>query len=60
MTIVTSKERFKTSFGDAFIIENPPKISVGDAILLDGVECVVKQIIFPTRPTAEEMITIVI
>lgn len=58
MTKVTAKEKFNTSFGVAFLVENPPELRVGESISVDGDVYQIKRIAFPSIPTDEDIIAI--
>ncbi len=60
MIKLTSKEKFETSLGLIFVVENPPLISKGENVVIDGQEYKIKGLIFPTRPTNRDMISIVV
>ncbi len=60
MIKLTSKEKFKTLLGDIFIVENPPLISKGEIVTIDEQEYEIKNIIFPSRPTEKDIVSIVV
>lgn len=58
MIKVTSKEKFNTSFGEVFVLEDPPNLHVGQTILINEKEYTIKRIAFPTRPTEKNIVSI--
>lgn len=60
MTAVISKEKYNTSRGLTFILENSPSIKVGEMLLVDDVLVKIEEIIFPSRPTENNLIAITV
>ena len=58
MTKVTAKGKFNTSFGMAFLVENPPALRVGESISVDGDVYQIKRIVLPSRPTDADIVAI--
>lgn len=59
MMRVTSKGKFNTSFGTAYVTEMDNKLNVGDKIIIDDETIIVKKILFPTIPTHDNTVTII-
>ena len=51
MMKLTSKEIYNTSMGTVFIIDNNPKIKVGDDIIINEVKYTIKNIVTRSRPS---------
>ncbi|MDE5576226.1 MAG: hypothetical protein K2J11_02405 [Oscillospiraceae bacterium] len=60
MIELTSKEKFNTSLGVIFIIEDPPLLHKGEDVVIDGQKYKIKRFIFLTRPTDKDIISIVV
>ncbi len=60
MKNITSAEMFDTTRGKIFVISENIDISIGEEILINGKKYAVKNIIFPTAPTNENKIAIVV
>lgn len=60
MTKLTSKGKYNTSFGTAILVETSEVLRIGDQVIIDGEEYVIKKITLPSRPTNENLITIFI
>ena len=60
MINLIAAEEFNTTFGKAFVIEDPPEIYKGQAVLINDREYTIKKIIFPSRPTEKDIITIIV
>ena len=60
MINVISAEEFNTSFGKAFIIENPSELHTGQAVMVNDKEYIIKKIILPSRPTEKNIVTIIV
>lgn len=60
MLKLTSKEKFETSLGLIFVIENPPLITKGEKVIINEQEYEIKRIIFPTRPLRKDVISVVV
>lgn len=51
MMKLTSKEKYKTSMGTAFIVDNDNELEIGKAVIIDGVQYTIKRITSPSRPS---------
>lgn len=51
MTKVNIIDRFDTSLGKAIIVDANQHFRVNDSVIVDGVQCTIKMVVSPTRPT---------
>lgn len=58
MKIVNSVGKYNTSFGIAFIIKYETDIYVGQSIIIDNTEYIVKKIQMQTSPSEVDLITV--
>ncbi len=60
MKKVKSREKFNTSLGETFIVDNNIPLKIGEDIEIDGKIYKIKRIIFPSVPQKEEIISIIV
>lgn len=58
MMKVTSKEKYNTTFGKAYILKGVHQIRVGQTIIIDDEQYTVKRILLPSRPNKNDEITV--
>lgn len=58
MKTVNSIEKFKTSFGTAFIIECEEKLFVGQTIIIDNTEYTIKKVQMQSLPNSTNLIAV--
>lgn len=51
---VTSKEKYNTSFGKAYILTGVNDIKVGQTIIIDDEQHKIKRILLPSRPNEND------
>ena len=56
--ILTSKDKFDTSNGKAFIVECSEPIKAGQQVIIDGEEYTIKRIQMQTTPSDADLIAI--
>ncbi len=60
MTKVNIIEEYKTSLGRAVTTRNIENLKVGQVIEIDGKNCEIKSIIFPTNPNKKNIFSLIV
>ena len=58
MKNVIAKEKFNTSFGTAFVVDNPPELKAGEEVSINERIYRIRSITLPSRPTDTNSIVI--
>ena len=58
MMKVTSKEKYNTTFGKAYILNGIHNIEVGQTIIIDGEQYKIKRILLPSRPNENDSLIV--
>ena len=58
MMKVTSKEKYNTTFGKAYILNGDHDIKVGQTIIIDNEQHKIKRILLPSRPNENNDLTV--
>lgn len=55
---VTSKEKYNTTFGKAYILNGVYNIEVGQTIIIDDEQHKIKRILLPSRPNENDSLIV--
>ena len=58
MKEINARDQVSTSFGIAFLIDDPPELNVGESVLIDGKIYQIKRILLSSRPTENNTVVI--